>query len=107
DGLALISHVAGALPGPGVLTMTHCNDVACSAATSTVVAPAIGVGTSTVIGSDGLGLVGYGDFAGLHVAHCLDAACSTATSALVHGGPVLAASIAVATDGRGVIAFGE
>jgi hypothetical protein len=78
DGLAVISYFDNT--GANLdLKLAHCSNVACSAATSTVVdsAGTVGWSTSITIGSDGLPFVSYRDISTNSVksAHCPNAFC--------------------------------
>ena len=109
DGLAVISHSDF---GTNTLRVTHCSNIACTAATSTTADAAAFVGTTTslVIGSDGLPLIGHRDDAarGLRVTHCANVACTVSTSATIDDLPVNSVggdkAVALGGDGLGLIA---
>ena len=65
------------------LKVAHCDDVACSTATTATLDAAgwVGFDTSVTVGADGLGLISYREFTNgdLKVAHCGDVARSTAS----------------------------
>lgn len=63
-GLALIAYT-----GNGTLNVAHCDDTACSSATTATVDLSVGVGEypSIAIGADGLGLVSYYDSTNEHL----------------------------------------
>ncbi len=78
DGLPVISYYDNT--GANLdLKLAHCSNVACSAATWTVVdsAGTVGWNTSVTIGSDGLPFVSYRDISNNAVksAHCPNAFC--------------------------------
>lgn len=77
DGLGVVSYYDHS--GARNLKVAHCVDVACSAATSTVVDAPNDVGSfsSLAIGADGLPLVTYRDVTsnGVRVAHCPNVFC--------------------------------
>ena len=110
DGLALISYYDVA---NGDLKVAHCNDVACTASTTTTLDSAgdVGRSTSIAIGANGLGIISYLDVTNgrLKVARCSDGACTTASIVtLTNVGPAARGTdIAVPADGRPVIAFGS
>ncbi len=74
DGLGLIAYdrVSGADLGHRI---AHCNDVACSSATLSVLEPSGFGSVALSVGKDGVGFVAIGS---LRIAHCNDAACSSA-----------------------------
>ena len=108
DGLGLISYWDGS---NNELKVAHCNDVACSSATTSTVDSGTGVGTYTsiTIGADGLGLISYYDSANTHlkVAHCKDVACSSATTSTVDSttGVGTYTSITIGADGLGLVSY--
>jgi hypothetical protein len=75
DGLGLISYCDAS---NGKLKVAHCNNLACSSATTTTL-DSVGLDddTSITIGADGLGLISYRDATNgaLKVAHCGNALC--------------------------------
>jgi hypothetical protein len=91
--------------------VAHCDDVACTGATVSVLDSASGVGshTSVAIGADGLGLISYweGTHGTLKVAHCNNLACTRATLSTVDTGPGvgLDTSVAIGTDGRALVSY--
>lgn len=111
DGLAIISHYDNPPAKPyGNLRMTHCSNVACTAATSTTIdvgdnvtsAQQLGENTSLAIGADGLPVVSYRDYDGvekLRVAHCDNAACTSATKTTVTASSGRGAALVIAPDG--------
>jgi hypothetical protein len=105
DGLPLISY-----DGWYRLRVAHCNDLACTSATTTTVEPSDAPETfsSVAIGSDGLGLISYQDgteSGGRRVAHCSDTACTSATRTLLDsdGRAGWDSSLSIGSDGLGVI----
>ena len=112
DGLPVISHQMGTA---NALRITHCNNVACTNATSTTVddpANAVGFDTSLAIGTDGLVVIGHQDrtAGALRVTRCNNVACTSATSTTVDD-PAYAVgfgtSLAIGTDGLAVISHVE
>jgi hypothetical protein len=83
DGLPLISSIATRTnPTLDFLKVTHCENVACSSSTTTLVDSLVGNGTSIAIGYDGLGLISYqtlGSPQRLKFAHCSNVACTSST----------------------------
>ena len=111
DGLAIISHQGLSL-GAGRLLVTHCNNVACTAATTTFADdPQNDVGgfTSIAIGTDGLPVVAHKDFTAnaLRVTACGNVTCTdgqVSTTVLDTANNVgNGASVAIGSDGRPVI----
>ncbi len=108
DGLGLIGYYDST---KGYLKVAHCNDVACSSATTGTVdsTGVVGAFTSITIGADGLGLLGYYDATNQHlkVAHCNNTACSTATLSTVDSSAKvgLDTSITIGADGLGLISY--
>jgi hypothetical protein len=107
DGLGLISYYNLV---DQVLKAAHCDNVACtSATTSTLDSKFTGEYSSVTIGADGLGLISYfkGSLGGgLTVAHCDNVACTSATKTTVDSGDVgLSTSITVGADGLGLISY--
>ena len=108
DGLPVISHLDNTA---GALRVTHCNNVACTSATSTTVddpANSVGTYTSLAIGTDGLPVISHLDSTAgaLRVTHCNTVACTSATSTTVDD-PANSVgtytSLAIGTDGLPVI----
>ncbi len=109
DGLGLISYYDNSN-----LKVAHCNDVACTTATTAILdftgfLAGGGQSTSVALGSDGLGLISYYDqinFA-LKVAHCNDVTCGTATTATVdsNGNVGKFSSVTIGADGLGLISY--
>jgi len=112
DGLGLISY--SDLTNSD-LKVAHCNDAACTTATTTTLDSAVNVGwfTSVTIGADGLGLISYRDItnAALKVAHCSNTACTAATLTTLDatGGlfGVFYTSVAIGADGLGLISYSD
>jgi len=108
DGLPVISHRDATA---NALRVTHCNNVACTSATSTTVddpANSVGVDTSLAIGTDGLPVISHSDTTAgaLRVTHCNNVACTSATSTTVDdpaNSVGLDTSLAIGTDGLPVI----
>ncbi len=69
----------------------------------------VGYYTSMAIGSDGLGLISYGDASNddLKIAHCEDVLCTSATLATLDsvGNVGRSNSVAIGTDGLGLISY--
>ncbi|MEE4270140.1 MAG: hypothetical protein V2I67_00600, partial [Thermoanaerobaculales bacterium] len=82
DGLGLISYYDDTNVD---LKVAHCDNTACSSATTATLDSVglVGLDTSIVIGTDGFGLISYFDHTNdvLKVAHCDNTACSSATTA--------------------------
>ncbi len=112
DGLPVISHRDGTA---FALRVTHCNNVACTSATSTTVddpANNVGVHTSLALGTDGLAVISHLDLTAnaLRVTRCNDVACTSATSATVDDPANVVgffSSLALGTDGLPVISHGD
>jgi hypothetical protein len=112
DGLGLISYLDyDQVAAKNALKVAHCNNTACTSATTTTLDSAGNTGffTSITIGRDGRGLISYRDTtnADLKVAHCNNTAC---TSALVStldsvGDSGLHTSTTIGTDGLGLISY--
>jgi len=106
DGLGLIAYQKD-----GGLNVAHCNNAACSSATTATLdaSPGVGEYSSIAIGADGLGLISYYDNPNtqLKVAHCGDIVCSNATVAILDtvGEVGKWTSIAVGIDGLGIISY--
>jgi hypothetical protein len=108
DGLGLISYFDDTNDD---LKVAHCDDTACTGATTATLdsGSSTGLFTSIALGADGLGLISYYDLTNqdLKVAHCADAACTSATTATldstddVGGG----SSIVIGADGLGLISY--
>jgi hypothetical protein len=83
DGFGLVCYRDDAA---GALKVIHCENLLCSASTTTTIDSVgdAGLDSSITIGADGLALIIYLDRAdGLKVAHCSNAACSAATTATI------------------------
>jgi len=120
DGLGLISYHDNT---NGDLKVAHCDNAACTSATTSTIDSdgLVGLDTSITIGADGLGLISYffanstdsglrfcnSDDCALRVAHCENLACTSATtSTLDSWGEVgLFTSITTGTDGLGLISY--
>ncbi len=76
DGLAIVSQMDLTARA---LRVTHCNDVACTSATSRNVTGG-GATSSLAIGADGLAIISHSGSGGLLVTHCSDVACTVATT---------------------------
>jgi hypothetical protein len=106
DGLGLIAYQKD-----GGLNVAHCNNAACSSATTAILDASLGVGeySSIAIGADGLGLISYYDNPNtqLKVAHCDDIVCSNATVAILDtvGEVGKWTSVAIGIDGLGLISY--
>ncbi|MFQ5526389.1 MAG: hypothetical protein ACE5GX_09030 [Thermoanaerobaculia bacterium] len=113
DGLGLISYQdsSGGLPGNGKLKVAHCNNIACTSATLSILdTPELMRGNSLTIGSDGLGLIAYagGPIFGpepLKVAHCNDVACTSAGLTTLNALTSDAISISMGSDALGLILY--
>jgi hypothetical protein len=108
DGLPLISYYDSSNAN---LKVAHCNDLACSSATSSALdtVGTVGQYTSISIGGDGLALISYYDGTNqdLKVAHCADVLCSSAATAPLDtvGTVGQYTSITIGTDGLGLISY--
>jgi len=111
DGLGLISYNDDPSGINTNLRVAHCNDLACSSATLSIVDSTPGVGgySSIIIGSDGLGLISYWDYTNgdLKVAHCDDVACTSAAITTLDSNGMVGAytSITIGSDGLGLISY--
>ncbi len=91
--------------------MAHCDNTACSSATTATLDSIDGLHsyTSIAIGADGLGLISYSDYDNhdLKVAHCDNTACSSATTATLDSVGLVGqyTSIAIGADGLGLISY--
>jgi hypothetical protein len=111
DGLGLVSYQDGNPDND--LRVAHCNDLACTGATITVldIPGNQGGGTSLAIGADGLGFISYSDATAgnLKVAHCANLACTSAVLTTVDDGGTLFVgqytSTAIGPDGLPIIAY--
>jgi len=104
DGLGIISYHRE-------LKVAHCNDTACSSATTTTI-ESIGFSCdhmSIAIGDDGLGIISYRDSSNrdLKVAHCTNTVCSSATITTIDSTNLVGSftSIAIGDDGLGIISY--
>jgi hypothetical protein len=110
DGRGLISYF-GRSGGVYALKVAHCDDLACTTATTTVldVTTRFGARTAITIGTDNLGLIAYFDarVGDLKVAHCNDAACTSAGIRTLdsEGHVGLDASVKIAGDGLPLISY--
>ena len=112
DGFVLIAWYDGSSAS---LRVAHCEDVVCSTATVATLEDnaggEIGYSPTVMLGTDGLGLISYGDVDNgtLKVAHCSNVACSAATFATVTsaGTNVDESAAAMGVDGRALIVFSE
>jgi hypothetical protein len=110
DGLGLISYHDGT---NGDLKVAHCNDIVCTSATTTTLdtggANDVGRWTSITTGTDGLGLISYGDNSNgdLKVAHCSNVACTSSTNTTLDSTGFVGyeSSITIGTDGLGLISY--
>jgi preprotein translocase subunit Sec61beta len=108
DGLALISYYDAATAD---LRVAHCENVACTSATTQPVDTAGFVGrfNAVTIGQDGLGLISYYDATNLDlkIAHCTNVACTSATTQTLDGtGNVgVDTSATIGQDGLGLISY--
>ncbi len=101
DGLGLISSTDG---DTWKIKVTHCDDIACSSGTSTIVSD-YGSRPSITVGADGLGLISYTHY-DLQVAHCDNIACTSATvSQIDSSSEGFRSSIVIGIDGRGLISY--
>ena len=104
DGLPIIAHQNF---NTGSLRVTHCDDVACTSATSTDVVSGGGTGPSITIGADGMPIIAHRSGTNLRVSHCDDLACTSATSTTIDNPGNLVgnnAMITLGADGLAVIA---
>jgi hypothetical protein len=108
DGLGLISYFSD---DNYLLKVAHCDNTACTSATSDYIDSTYpgGRSTSIAIGVDGLGLISYygGQNNDLTVAHCNDVNCSSAeiTHLDTTGTIGLETSLAIGSDGLGLIVY--
>jgi hypothetical protein len=108
DGLAIVAQHDSTAQA---LRVTHCNNIACTSATSTTVddpASWVGADTSVAIGTDGLAIISHldADNNALRVTHCSNAACTSASSTTVDDPADLVgagSSIAIGSDGLAII----
>jgi len=95
----------------GDLMVAHCNDIACTSATTTAVDTTddVGLYTSIKIGADDLPVISYYDATNfdLKVAHCNNAACTSATTTAVDttGSVGYDTSITIGDDGLPIISY--
>lgn len=105
DGLGLVAYYDQDYHD---LKVAHCNDLACTSATLTVLDSYgdVGADAALAIGADGLGLIAYlsSTDSKLKTAHCSNAACTSATIT-THVDAEGAISMVTGSDGRGLIAF--
>lgn len=110
DGLPVLSYY-DPTPGRRGLKLARCSNAACTSRTRNTVDTNgdVGIGSSMLIGADGLPLIAYLDTISrdIRIARCGNAACSTVASIITldevrRGGPV---SMAMGADGRPVIAY--
>ena len=108
DGLGLVSHGG---PNDNGITVAHCDNTACTSATSVTfdAATATARPTSIAKGADGLGLIAYFTIGSndLKVAHCNDTACTAATTATLDsaGNAGDSLSLAIGADGLGLVSY--
>lgn len=110
DGLPVISHQDRSIL---VLRVTHCNNIACTSATSNVAdngggTKQVGENSSLAIGSDGLPIVSHRNSTDrvLRVTHCNDVACAGSNETNTNIGSALDgyfSSIAIGVDGFAII----
>ena len=124
DGLGLISYFFADSTDSGLrfcnsddcaLRVAHCENLACTSATTSTLDSwgEVGLFTSITTGTDGLGLISYLDKtnSSLKIAHCDNAACTTATTSTVDsrmdvpGSVGLDTSITIGADGLGLISY--
>ena len=108
DGLPIISYT----DATGVnldLKVAHCNDVACSTASTVIVDEAWGQWSSIAIGVDGLPIISYkdNDAQDLKVAHCENATCTSviSTTLATTGNVGDYTEITIGNDGLPIIVF--
>lgn len=110
DGLGLMSYRNY---WSGQLSVAHCEDRACTRATTTLLEPGaccVGRNSALAIGIDGLGLIVYYDEKhGLCTAHCGDVACRTASihHVMPRGFVGDKASLAIGPDGFALVSFSD
>ena len=107
DGLALISYLD---LSNDRLKVAHCENVACTSATTATVDASRAARTSVTIGSDGLALISYYDQSpndDLKVAHCQDVACTSATTTTLDSTGDVGdnPSVTIGSDGLGLISY--
>lgn len=108
DGLPIISHHD---PNNGDLYVSHCNDIGCSSAVTTLVDDGggnfVGSYTSIAIGIDGLPVISYldGTANDLKVAHCTQPDCSSSTQVSIGTALGESTSVAIGRDGLPIISY--
>lgn len=110
DGRAVISHQDATA---GALRITHCANVACTAANSSTNADtpanAVGSHSSIAIGTDGFPVVSHRDatIGGLRLTHCGNATCTTGNTSVTLDNPPgdagYSSSLAIGADGLPVV----
>lgn len=103
DGLGVIAYVEY---GAADLKVAHCENLACTSATLTLIDAFQDVSSvSIATGTDGLGLIAYNNSFSqqLKVAHCENPACSTFT--VTNLGTGVIPSLVIGPDGLGLIAY--
>jgi hypothetical protein len=101
DGLGIIAYENNTSGGVGI---AHCEDLACTTATVTVLAAA-GDRPDMVIGSDGLPAVVIESVGSIHFFHCADAACTSSTQADIQSGDSTYPALTIGADGLPMIGF--
>ncbi len=105
DGLAIVSHAEiDEDTFDLVLRVTHCDNIACTSATSTSV-DSWGWDSSITIGSDGLPIISHvhSAISALRVTHCDNIACTSATGTDVDATGSGYSSIAIGSDGLAIV----
>jgi hypothetical protein len=113
DGLPLIAFVHADYTNYRPLQLLHCGNLACTSGNTVALVDTVDTGGFPVglaIGTDGLPVAGYIDFAtySLRVAHCGNASCSAGNTVTVVAGPNSAAwnvSLAIGADGYPVLSY--
>ncbi len=106
DGFGIISYWQ--ISTDVFLKVAHCNDNACSSATSSILdfqfSTPLHFGSSVVIGTDGLPLIVYpnSDTGELKAAHCDDLTCSSATITVIDSRGFLEADISTVLGSNGL-----
>lgn len=110
DGRAVISHQDGTA---GALRITHCANVACTAADSSTnvdnPANVVGSHSSVAIGTDGFPVISHRDatIGGLRLTHCGNATCTAGVTSLTLDNPPgdagYASSLAIGADGLAIV----
>jgi hypothetical protein len=111
DGLGLIAYRTS-VPGND-LTVAHCSNLVCDAATTTNIdtTGATGVEVDIATGPDGRGLMSYQDNTNgdLRVAHCSNTNCTSAVATSIDTAGVVGreSSMTIGPDGLGLVSYSD